>query len=145
MKQMANVKEFSGRASRSELPLWWNAYILGSTDMDLPVMRMQSDSIPAPRVWAEKNPAAFQRLTRAKEMIHYTAEELQLPVENLLTPSILREVSWSPPDEITHQSVSTKLSQLGARSWQIEITSPLITGAFVEAHQKIQQNLPVDS
>jgi ribonuclease D len=108
-------------------------------------MRMQSDSIPAPRVWAEKNPAAFQRLTRAKEMIHSTAEELQLPLENLLTPSILREVSWSPPDAITHQSVSAKLSHLGARSWQIEITSPLITGAFVEAHQKIQQNLPVDS
>ena len=145
MKQMANVKEFSGRASRSELPLWWDAYVLGSTDKDLPVMRIQSDSIPAPRVWAEKNPAAFQRLTRAKEMIHSTAEELQLPVENLLTPSTLREVSWAPPDEITHETVSAKLSQLGARSWQIEITSPLITGAFVEAHQKIQQNLPVDS
>jgi ribonuclease D len=145
IKQMANVKEFSGRASRSELPLWWEAYVVGSTDKDLPVMRIPSDSIPAPRVWAEKNPAAFQRLSLAKEMIHATAENLQLPVENLLTPSILREVSWSPPDEITHESVSAKLSQLGARSWQIEITSELIFGAFVDAHQKIQQNLPVDS
>ena len=145
MKQMANVKEFSGRASRSELALWWDAYVLGSTDKDLPVMRIPSDSIPAPRVWAEKNPAAFQRLSLAKEMIHATAENLQLPVENLLTPSILREVSWSPPDEITHESVSEKLSILGARSWQIKITSELIFTAFVDAHQKIQPNLPVDS
>jgi ribonuclease D len=96
-------------------------------------------------VWAEKNPAAFQRLTLAKEKIHATAEELQLPVENLLTPSILREVAWSPPDDISHEAVSTILRHLGARPWQVGITADLISSAFVDAHQKIQQNIPVDS
>lgn len=145
MKQLASVKEFTGRASRSELTLWWNAYLKGSTDEDLPIMRVPTDTIPAPRVWAEKNPAAFQRLTLAKEKIHATAEELQLPVENLLTPSILREVAWSPPDDISHEAVSTILSHLGARPWQVGITADLISSAFVDAHQKIQQNIPVDS
>lgn len=145
IKQLAQVKEFTGRASRSELSLWWDAYLKGSTDENLPVMRIPSDSIPAPRVWADKNPEAFHRLTCAKESIHSCAEELNLPVENLLTPSVLRELCWFPPETLTIESIADSLKRLGARDWQIKITSELLYLAFVDAHQKIQQNIPVDS
>jgi ribonuclease D len=136
--ELASFKEFNGRASRSMLDIWWEALQSGYTVEDLPVMRIPSDTLPPPRAWADKRPEALERLTLAREKLSTRAEELSMPTENLLTPSILREIAWAPPPTVTVVSVSAALKKLGARSWQVSETCALISNAFVEADQKVQ-------
>jgi ribonuclease D len=59
------------------------------------------------------------------------ADQLKLPVENLLTPDYLRRVAWRPPGAIDEASVAEELRRLGAREWQVGIVTPLITEAFL--------------
>ncbi len=140
--ELAQYKEFSGRASRSLLESWWEAVQLGYADTNLPVMRVPSDTLPPPRAWADKKPEALERLSIAKESLHTRAEVLTMPVENLLTPSILRELAWNPPPDISVITISAALRKLGARTWQISETCALISNAFVEASQ---QQTPPDT
>jgi ribonuclease D len=133
--ELAALKEFSGRASRSQLDRWWDAVQAGLTTEDLPVLRTNNDALPPPRAWAEKNPDADRRLKRARASIGELSSEVEVPVENLLTPETLRRLAWTPPEEITVATIAAALAELGARNWQIDATAPRITEAFVEAAQ----------
>lgn len=134
-RDLAAMKEFNGRASRTQLDRWWSAIERGLTTTDLPVSRPPGDGMPPPRAWADRNPAADERLKRARLAVAARAEELDIPVENLLTPDTLRRVAWSPPAEITPESVGDALLALGARDWQVEATAQLIAQAFVDVPQ----------
>jgi ribonuclease D len=134
-RELAALKEFTGRASRSELDRWWNAIELGRTTDDLPVARPGGESIPPVRAWADRNPDADARYRLARERIVGYAEERQIPVENVLTPELLRRLAWEPPVVVDRQSVSARLEAGGARPWQIEATAGLIADGFVEAEQ----------
>lgn len=135
-RDLAAMKEFNGRASRSQLDRWWAAIERGLATTDLPVSRPPGDGMPPPRVWADKNPEADGRLKRARLAVVALAEELQIPVENMLTPDTLRRVAWAPPAEITPASVGEALAALGARAWQLEATAQLIAQAFVDVPQE---------
>lgn len=132
---LASLREFNGRASRTEIDRWWAAIEAGRTTKDLPVVRGSSDSLPPPRAWADRNPEADARLKAARVAVTELSEQLSIPVENLLTPETLRRVAWTPPDEITAETLGAELARYGARPWQIEATSQIIADAFVEAHQ----------
>lgn len=134
--QLAGMKEFNGRASRSLLDTWWAAVIGGLNDQDLPVMRIPSDQLPPPRAWADRRPDALERLQLSRETLQLVAEEHSMPLENLLTPSVLRESAWSPPEEITVETITAALREKGAREWQISLTAALIAQSFVDADQK---------
>jgi ribonuclease D len=50
-----------------------------------------------------------------------------MPTENLLQPDAVRRLTWEPPAEITEETVAARLRGLGAREWQIALTThPLI-------------------
>ncbi|TAL41491.1 MAG: ribonuclease D [Salinibacterium sp.] len=132
-RDLAALKEFTGRASRSQIDRWWNAIQEGLARTDYPVLRAVSDSIPAPRVWADKNPEADLRLKAARAAITDVATELSLPLENLLTPESLRRVAWTPPEPAGPEEIAAALAELGARPWQIEATAQLIADAFAAA------------
>ena len=55
-----------------------------------------------------------------------------MPLENLLAPAVLKEISWEPPEVVTLDSVQEKLREFGAREWQIRRTAAVITVAFLE-------------
>ncbi len=128
---LAGVKEFNGRASRTQLDRWWNAIVEGRESTDLPADRVPSDTLPPPRAWADRNPDADRRLKAARPAVEARAEELRMPTENLLTPETLRRVAWAPPAEITSQAIGAALAELGARPWQIEQTAQVIADSFV--------------
>lgn len=142
---LVRLKEFNGRASRSLIDTWWDAVVLGLQDNDLPVIRVPSETLPPPRAWADRKPEALERLQNAKEKIAVRAEDLSMPVENLLTPAILRELAWAPPEPVTVVSISAELQKHGARAWQIAQTCALISNAFVEADQKVPEEAPLSS
>ena len=104
-RALADLREFTGRASRSELDRWWTAVETGLATSQLPAVRVPSDSPPPPRAWAMRNPEADARLRVAKAGVAEVAERLEMPVENLLTPDHLRRVAWQPPAEPTTAAV----------------------------------------
>lgn len=134
-RDLAALKEFTGRASRSQIDRWWDAIQTGAASTDPPVARVAGDSMPPPRVWADKNPEADRRLKLARGAIAETAERLSIPLENLLTPELLRRIAWTPPEDIAEPSIAAELQLLGARPWQIDATAQTISEAFVEASQ----------
>jgi ribonuclease D len=133
---LASVKEFTGRASRTQLDRWWQAFERGRSETALPVERVSGDGPPPPRAWADRNPAADARLRAARPVIEQRASELTMPVENLLTPDLLRRVAWAPPETVDAESVGHALETLGARAWQIDETAQLIAAAFVSSTQE---------
>lgn len=134
-KDLAAVKDFMGRASRTQLDRWWAAIERGRAATSLPLERVPGDSLPPPRAWADRNPEADARLKAARPLVEGRAEELGMPTENLLTPDLLRRVAWSPPEDVTAETVGDALQELGARSWQVAQTAQLIADAFVESVQ----------
>jgi len=134
-RELAALKDFNGRASRSEIDRWWRAIETGRASTDVPSLRPSSDSIPPARAWSARNPDADKRLKTARGRITDLSDEVNIPVENLLTPEILRIVAWEPPTPLTAEHLSERLRELGAREWQIGSTAQLIVQAFVDAAQ----------
>ena len=135
-QELAQVKEFTGRASRSQLDRWWAAFEAGRAATDLPLERAPGgESIPPARAWSDRNPAADARLKAARPVVEALAEQLQMPTENLLTPDLLRRVAWTPPEPLSAASIGDALAELGARPWQIAQTAQSIADAFVQSVQ----------
>jgi ribonuclease D len=144
-RALASMREFNGRASRTEIDRWWNAIQAGRTTEDLPVLRGAGDTLPPPRAWADRNPDADARLKAARAALGVLSETLSIPVENLLTPETLRRVAWAPPADVTPESIGAALAGWGARPWQIEATSQVIAQAFVEGSQNDDPGVQADS
>ncbi|MGY4857028.1 HRDC domain-containing protein [Cryobacterium sp. AP23] len=132
---LADLREFNGRASRTELDRWWQAIQQGLASADLPSVKANGDALPPPRAWADRNPDADLRFKAARAALTTVSEERAVPLENLLTPDHLRRVAWQPPEPADADAVGDALALLGARDWQIEATAQLIADAFVEVHQ----------
>lgn len=134
-RELAELKTFTGRASRAELDRWWAAIEAGRSTEDLPVLRGNGDSIPPPRAWPDRNPDAAKRLKAARTALREISEERSIPVENLLLPETLRRLCWSPPADAAIDPIRAALADSGARPWQIEACAEALAAAFVEAVQ----------
>ncbi|GAA3585233.1 ribonuclease D [Klugiella xanthotipulae] len=134
--QLAALKTFHGRASRRELDRWWEAIIRGRETEDLPILKPHnSNTMPPHRTWKNRFPEAYERLTLARNALTVRAEDIAIPLENLMTPEILRRICWHPPTEITAENISLTLHELGARPWQIKETGQIITDVFIDIIQ----------
>lgn len=125
--ELASSKSFSGRASRTYLDTWWAALSDGLNTRDLPPTRLPQTGIPNHRIWANRFPEADARLKSVRVALTALAEELNLPIENLLTPDFVRQVCWEPPVPATEEAIASLLGQLGARAWQIEKCAVVIS------------------
>lgn len=132
--RLAARKDFTGRASRSELDRWWAAIEAGRASDDQPPLRVRSDEPPPPRFWKSRKPEADVRLRHARAAVQAAAEELSMPAENLLAPDAVRRLAWDPI-EPTVEAVAEALRQRDARPWQVAATAQRIAVAFVEAVQ----------
>jgi ribonuclease D len=138
--ELAAMKSFSGRASRSYLDTWWDAIQSAHKATALPALKPEkTDALPNHRNWINKYPEADRRLKLAKASLLELSEKKLVPLENLLMPELLRQVSFAPPEDLSTSVLSEKLSQLGARPWQIELTAGLIVEAF-----NLAETAPVD-
>jgi ribonuclease D len=140
-RELASMRAFSGRASRSEIDRWWAAVEAGLATDDLPAGRVSTDALPPPRAWSDRNPEADRRLKAARPALTRLAADLKLPPENLLTPETLRRVAWDPPQPPTPETVAGALAAHGARPWQVEAVALPLAEVFVRAAQAPE---PVD-
>ena len=103
-----------------------------------PQTRTDSDSLPPLKIWRERFPDKYAPLTHAKARLLEKAEELSIPLENMITPEYIRRICWNAPKG----EVARALATLGARSWQIEIAAPILESALLET---IPLAAPVES
>jgi ribonuclease D len=144
-RDLAALKDFTGRASRSQIDRWWDAIQAGLAREDVPVLRVPGDTVPPPRVWSDKNPEADRRLKLARAAITEVATQMSVPVENMLTPELLRRIAWTPPEPADAATIAATLGGFGARPWQLAATAQLIADAFVEASQSPEEPSPATS
>ena len=96
-------------------------------------LRIQSNNLPPIKVWKERNPLGYARLSHARAGIAALALELDLPIENLITPELVRKLCWELPrnKESDYEIyVAEQLKQMGARDWQISQVTPVIAQAL---------------
>jgi ribonuclease D len=139
---LLGTRGFHGRGAERYASRWVTA-LRRAAEMDeseLPTRSPRGDGPPLPRAWAEKDPVAARRLALARDAMAARASELELPVENLLTPDYLRRTLWTPPStrepERLGPAVDQQLATLGARSWQVEIAGPILTEAILAAEEE---------
>ncbi len=128
---LLGLKEFTGRGAYRHQREWTAALRAAWSlpDQELPSSSPRSEGPPPARAWAQRDPAAADRLGRARTALRELAERLELPVENLLTPDVLRRLMWQPP-EATQEAVAAALAAHRARPWQVELTTPLLVAAI---------------
>lgn len=136
MTDLGNLKEFHGRGAHRYLRRWWGAITEAKA---LPADQLPATSTPAtgpppPRTWSEREPAAHARLSAARAGLGELAEGLHLPVENLLSPDLVRRLCWQPPEvpagEPSDPAVRDFLLAGGARPWQVEAALPCLCEAL---------------
>ena len=93
-----------------------------------PETRSKSDSMPPIKIWRERFPEKYAPLSHARFNLANRAEELSIPLENMISPELVRRICWEPPSG----SVSDALIAMGARLWQAEIASPILEKALTE-------------
>jgi ribonuclease D len=102
-------------------------------EADLPALTVRTDGPPPARAWADRDPVAAARLSQARAALGKFAQTHNIPVENLLSPDLLRRMLWAPEQhaaEPTLESISEGLHRLGARQWQIDIAGPVVEEAI---------------
>ncbi len=99
-------------------------------ETDLPVLNQRAEGPPPARAWADRDPEAAARLEAAKPLMKALSMTHDIPVENLLTPEVLRRVLWEPPQAASLVSVEASLAALDARPWQRELVAPVIVEAI---------------
>jgi len=98
-EQLLTLPVFAGRATRRHVDTWFAALQSARAlpDRALPPTTLTGDGPPPAHRWAEREPAAAARLQRARAATSAIAEQAGLPVENLLSPELVRRLAWAPP------------------------------------------------
>ncbi len=136
VKELMSNKEFNGRGAKRYEHQWISAIERARNldESELPGKPPRGEGPPPPRAWADKNPDAYARLEYARAAIAELSERIQIPVENIVQPDLLRRICWNEPiaslEALTHH-----MRQGGAREWQIELTSPILTTAFEQHYE----------
>src|SRR3954468_22448603 len=126
---------FRGRANRKLVGTWFSALARGRAmpEAELPAQSRPGDGPPPVNRWADRDPAAAKRLQVARAGLAELSEKHSVPVENILSPDLVRRLMWSPPEPADAESVAESLRAGGAREWQIELTRSLLTDAVTLA------------
>jgi ribonuclease D len=128
---LGKLQGWGGRSTRrlvAELfPIVSAAYQL--TEADLPKQTGLGDGPPPANRWPDRDPEAAARLAAARAALTTIAAEHSLPVENLLTPELVRKLAWSPPST-SADDVGAFLAECGARKWQRDLTVTALAEAM---------------
>jgi ribonuclease D len=126
---------FRGRANRRLVGTWFGALARGRAlpESELPLHSRPGEGPPPVNRWADRDPAAATRLQAARTGLAELSEKHAVPVENLLSPDLVRRLMWTPPEPRDPGTVAAALRDGGAREWQVELTRDLLTDALSRA------------
>ncbi len=129
---------FSGPRQRRMADTWLSALSTARAlpDEELPPLTQPHTGPPPPNRWARRNPEAAQRFTAARAAMVALAEEVDVPVENLLSPDLVRRLCWDgyqPDGNDPAAAVDAYLAAGGARNWQRALAVPRLADALATA------------
>jgi ribonuclease D len=135
-KRPTKVEDFTkivkrrSRVTNAPTTEWFS--LLQSTlllpESELPVVRTPSVGLPPIKLWKDRNPLGNARLSHARAAVIKRAGELDLPVENLISPEVIRQLTWkNPPESELELYIEETLASHGARPWQIAQIAPVLT------------------
>ena len=122
LQALVSLPVFAGRIQRRQAAVWWEAIAraMALPAKELPPSNLPGDGPPPPAKWAMKDSRAAARLTAARSALASIAARVGMPVENVLSPDLVRRAMWSPPDGA---DLGDWLLRGGARKWQVELTA----------------------
>ncbi|MFN2563171.1 MAG: HRDC domain-containing protein [Jatrophihabitans sp.] len=135
-RDLGALPVFGGPRQRRQLDRWFAAIesARGLAEEDLPTTSgTNGDGMPTTSRWRERDPAAAARLAAVRAVIAALAETHRLLAQNLLASDVVRRVCWDPPDPVKEDTVRARLAELGARPWQIDLTSAALASALSPA------------
>jgi ribonuclease D len=92
-----------------------------------PEMRAAGDSMPPTKIWKERFPEKYAPFTHARAAVEARAAELNIPVENLIAPDVIRKLVWKLSPDVAKDAL-----ELGARPWQVAEIADLVSAALLE-------------
>ncbi|GGK40861.1 ribonuclease D [Nocardia camponoti] len=107
-------------------------------DKQLPPLSLPFDGPPPVNRWERRDPAAAARLATARAAMGELSTEHSIPVENLLSPDLVRRLCWDGLPDYTNVGAPEELSATieallragGARQWQLTLAVPVLTAAL---------------
>lgn len=136
---MGAMKDFHGRGAERYARRWWAAVerALALDTDQLPASASPASGPPPPRTWVDRNPEAHVRLEAARSGIAAVGDRWAIPVENLLSPDVVRRLCWEPPASASRpdiisarEDITECLVAAGARPWQISLTLEPLAAAL---------------
>lgn len=145
IEQLRALPVFGGPRQRRNSRYWLQALESARAlpEDELPTKRPPVTGPPPANKWARLKPEAAERLSAARTAMSELSEQVSVPVENLMTPDLVRRLcwDWTPPPAGTQVDaiVDTTLEAGGARVWQRELAVPLLAAALREDGQVTHQ------
>ena len=114
---------------KENLETWLSAVAtaVALPESEYPEMRAAGDSMPPTKIWKERFPDKYAPFTHARAAVETRATELNIPVENLISPDVIRKLVWRGSTDVAKDAL-----ELGARPWQIAEIAELVTAALLE-------------
>jgi len=131
-EDLSRMPVFSGRQQLRLLRRWYGAVAEARrlSEAELPLTAVPSDAPPPPNRWADRDPDAAARLAAARAALVALSQRHTVPLENLLSPDLVRRLAWQPPVDRSAVGVAAALRVGGARSWQVELAAPALAVAM---------------
>lgn len=138
--QLRALPVFGGPRQRRHSREWLAAVTRARAlpEAQLPTITAPYDGPPPVNRWLRREPIAAHRLTRARAAMTDLSQRYHIPVENLLTPELVRRLCWhglpefdtgaTPDDPVA--TVDEFLRAGGARRWQRQLTAPVLAAAL---------------
>lgn len=129
--ELRDLKTIKHRSSQQYSKIWFESlqFSLKLDPSDWPIKVSNAEAIPLPKSWEQRNPDAFNRLKNLKILISKKSEELNIPVENLCSPELVRKWCWLFPTQEKLDTNNWFIAQ-GARKWQAALLAELIPAAL---------------
>lgn len=131
-QELTRLPVFGGSRQRRSAGEWYAAIARARAlpDSQLP-RRRHTGAIPPTSRWESRNPEAAQRYSRVRPTLVQIAEDVEVPVENLLAPDTVRGLCWRGVEgPLTVEAVDSALAAAHARNWQRTLTVEPITDAL---------------
>ena len=114
---------------KENLDIWLAAIAsaVALAENDYPEMRAAGDSMPPTKIWKERFPEKYAPFTHVRAAIEMRAAELNIPVENLISPDVIRKLVWKLSSDVSRDAI-----ELGARPWQVAEIADLVSAAMLE-------------
>ena len=113
-------------------------------------MRARGDGVPPPKIWRDKFPIAYIHYQHARILLGAISESLKIPVENLISPDLVRRITFNEGRELIYREenerkliVESALTGGNARPWQIRLTLDPLTSALANTEPPIVTEEPL--